>query len=150
MRAMAYVYINMWKQGQYTDFVRKDYVSIREGLEAFIDGHTQFWRKFLQKKDKKRCMSCMQLMDITTVIASESSPLLIVRLCPSRYNRNGSIMLDDTIQFGGDSYRLFCVLYIMRSQYHTYYFLDDTLSRDEYDIMKRGAEILIYVLCLDN
>lgn len=149
MRVIVYRYINMWNQGQYTHFVRKDYGSIHDGLEAFRDGHTQFWRKFLQNKDKKRCALCMQLMGVTTTIASEPSALLIIRLRPSRYNTNGSIVFDETLDFGGYSYSLFCALYISRSQYpgyHAYYFNGSAPSCEEYETMTRGAEILIYCM----
>jgi hypothetical protein len=145
MRVIEYRYIDLWKQGQFTDFVKKDYVSIQEGLEAFLDGHTQFWRKFLQRKDKKRCRSCMNFMDVTTEIISQTSVLLIIKLRPSEYNRNGGIVLNDTLRFGNGIYRLYCVVYVVKSRYHAYYYDDSsTPSSDEYRIMNRGAEVLIY------
>ena len=139
-----YHYVNMWKPGQYTDFMRHDYVSIPEAVEAFIDGHSRYWGTFLQNKDRRRCPCCFEPMDFTTLIASEPALLFIVRLCAPRYNRNGSVVLDSTVDFGGFPYHLFCVLYTSSSRYHEYYPNVGTHTNEEYNNVKKGAEVLIY------
>jgi hypothetical protein len=149
MREIEYHYINMWKQDQqYTNFVRQDYASVQDAVNAFIDGHTRYWRTFFQNKDRLRCQYCFQLMDVITQVSSELAVLLIVRLCPPRSNRNGSIVLDDIVNFGSYPYHLFCVLYKMNSRYHEYYPNDGTHRQEEFNNMKRGAEVIIYHLSL--
>ena len=141
---IVYHYVNMWKPGQYTDFVTQDYVSIFGAVEAFIDGHTRYWRTFFQNKDRRRCPCCFECMDVTTVISSEPAALLIVRLRAPRNNASGSIVLDKTVNFSGGLYHLFCVLYTMSYHYHEYYPNEGTHTHEEYNNMRRGAEVLIY------